>query len=343
MSFSLTALPSPVASANAPPVVVEDRKVVATDRDVPRVGTAGHLYRVVHKCEKCEHPLHLQLSLESEAAAASPHAKAKRVRRVKEERPVKPPKRSRREMKAAATGPPTPMPCEAAAGPEAVPPLSPKPRYANLPAVAKVSHLGWWVTVEGKHLAARDEALARNSVVLAPTSLLYVWKLALRHLGLARGWVSPARVDAQNLVPHIRVREDKSSASSYDAIEGEEFCVTPDLLSAKSDFLTIELDAERGLHCTMLYAKGLKKRADMIAAFDQMLGLLNARPELIAAYAALPYFGQEAIHYWHDTPELYPDNVVPPAGYVPIARTKVIPAGKRTAAGTILPAPLQQS
>ena len=322
MSFSLTDKP-PTAAVRldaAPPGdgVEHKRAAVAAAGEVaPAGGAAGHLYRIVHRCENCDYRLHLQLSVEGAAVAAPPKPTGKRAHRVKEARPVKPPKRSR-----AAAGSPSPLPAEA--------------RYANLPAVAKVAHLGWWVTVEGKHLATRNEALARNSVVLAPTSLLYVWKLALRHLCLARGWVSPARIDAQNLVPHIRVREDKSSASSYDAIEGEEFCITPELLSAKSDFLTLELDAERGLHCTMIFAKGLKKRADMIAAFDQTLGLLNARPELIAAYASLPYFGQAAIHYWHDTPELYPDNIVPPAGYVPVVRPKLMPVGARSAAGTVL-------
>lgn len=89
------------------------------------------------------------------------------------------------------------------------------------------------------------------------------------------------------------------------------------MLSVKSDFLLLELDESRDLHTTLVFSKGIKKRMDLVEALKIVIRNLNLHPETIAQYSSLPYFGQDEIEYWHDTPNSYPLNVKKPNNYVP--------------------------
>jgi hypothetical protein len=231
--------------------------------------------------------------------------------------------------------------------PAAAPAAPAAPAARDLPVCVQLDHVGFWITdADGRHVATSDETCARNSVMPTRESLLYVYKLAYRHLMLARAVLRPSDVDAANLVPHVRVRKDPRDAfSHYRSAQGARFVVDRAQLSAKSDFLIIELDAARDLHFTVLYAKGLKKRAasaglDLVDAFCHVLQMLNAHPHLIREYAALPYFGQAAIAYWAAKPGGYPHNVTPPADWrpAPAAPTAATAAAafELTAAGSIV-------
>src|SRR5205823_1632906 len=70
-------------------------------------------------------------------------------------------------------------------------------------------------------------------------------KLAFRHLLISENLITAKTIDAANLVPHIRVRKDKSDAfSKYTSIQNRTFLIDESSLSAKQDFLTIELYRE---------------------------------------------------------------------------------------------------
>lgn len=204
--------------------------------------------------------------------------------------------------------------------------------------LVEVKHMGYWITDEkGVHRATTDESCNRNSIMLTSDCLLYVYKLALRHLLLSRGVITEEDIDPANAIPHIKVRSDaKDPFSKYKKIQGKKFLVEESMLSVKSDFLTIELDEKLDLHCTMIYSKGLKKRVDSLEAFKEMLTLLNKNPDMIQEYAALPYFGQDAIAYWVETKDAYPKNITPPKDWKPaqkitdeekFSKFKVSPAG----------------
>lgn len=213
-----------------------------------------------------------------------------------------------------------------------------KPMISELPVLVSVDHAGFWVTdSKGKHESTLDESCDRNSVMLLPKSLLYIYKLAFRHLLLSEGVIDENDIDSANLVPHVVVRKNKADPfSKYKTIQGEQFVIEESMLSPRSDFLTIELDEKRDLHCTMIYSKKIKKRIDLVDAFKKMLRNLNKHPELIEEYASLPYFGLGAIDYWIETADNYPRNVVPPADYVPKSKVKPIISYKTLSGGSII-------
>ncbi len=69
----------------------------------------------------------------------------------------------------------------------------------DLPVCLQVEYDGFWTT-----------NCNRNSVILKPNSLLYVYKLAFRHLLLSMNVITPHDIDSQNLVPHIVVRKSNT-------------------------------------------------------------------------------------------------------------------------------------
>jgi len=163
----------------------------------------------------------------------------------------------------------------------------------------------------------------RNSVLLDSSCLLYVYKLALRHRLLSLDVIDEQDIDPANLVPHIRVRKDKNDAfTKYQSIQGQSYQIEESSLSAKADFLTIELDLRHDLHCTMIYSKKIGKRADLVKEFKEMVFLLNEKPKLIEQYASLPDFGVRAILYWLETKNQYPNNIIPPVNYTSKKKTE---------------------
>ena len=211
----------------------------------------------------------------------------------------------------------------------------------SLPVVVEVRHLGFWITDEkGTHISTMDESCDRNSVMLEPTCLLYVYKLALRHLLLSRGVIVPEDIDAQNLVPHVVVRASKTDGlSKFKTIHGDKFLIEESMLSPKSDFLIVELDKRRGLHYTIIFSKKLKDRVDSAEAFKETIMTLNRYPELLKGYSSLPYFGLDAIPYWVETADKYPFNVIPPPDWKPTVKPKKgeeLAKLKLTAAGSVI-------
>ena len=216
---------------------------------------------------------------------------------------------------------------------------TPQEGPSPLPVVVTVKHRGFWVTnKEGKHEPSLDVTCDRNSVMLTPTCLLYVYKLALRHFLLSKDVIGPHEIDPANLVPHIVVRKNKNDPfSKYTQIENETFVIEESQLSAKSDFLIVELDAKRDLHCTLIFSRKISRRINLIDAFKAVIQILNKYPDMIDAYSNLPMFGQEAIAYWVDTKSEYPRNVVPPPDYKPPAPKPPAKIDwKLSAAGSVL-------
>lgn len=97
----------------------------------------------------------------------------------------------------------------------------------------------------------------------------------------------------------------------------------------------IELDKKRDLHMTLIFSKCIDKRINLIDAFINVIKLLNHRPDLIESYISLEYFGQKEIAYWHETKDLYPDNVRVPNDYVTPAKED-IKAYSITSAGSVI-------
>ena len=182
------------------------------------------------------------------------------------------------------------------------------PDTISLPLYVQLHHKGFWTTDNnGIHVSSLDENCNRNSVMLSPDCLLSVYKIALRHLLLSMGVIQPMNIDSANLVPHVVVRKNKDDPfSKYKSIQDEHFLISEVDLSSKSDFIMIELDKKRDLHMTLIYAKGIGKRIDLIDTFNSVIKLLNYRPDLIELYASIEYFGQKELEYWHETSQLYP-------------------------------------
>jgi hypothetical protein len=191
----------------------------------------------------------------------------------------------------------------------------------------RITHQGWWITRGGRHVATDDHLCDRNSVILDRACLLYIYKLALRHLLLARGRLHPRDVDPQNLVPHILARDPKSTSRShdlYDELQGATYLLTRDMVSDDGKMLILELDADADLHCTMVFKRPPKAKSksktkapafDYTAALIQVILDLDAHPERIAEYAALEYFGQDEISYWAE-PGSYPLHITKPKDWV---------------------------
>ena len=206
-----------------------------------------------------------------------------------------------------------------------------------LPICAELRHNGFWITdANGIHVSTTDEKCTRNSVMLRPECLLYVYKLALRHLLLTMDVIQPSDIDPQNLVPHVMVRKNPTDSSSkYNQIQNEKFFVDQCDLSVKNDFLMIELDKKRDLHMTLIFAKGISKKINLAEAFTNIIKLLNHRPDLIESYSSLEYFGQKEIEYWHETKDSYPDNVRRPHDYIPPV-VEVVKNYSVTSAGSVI-------
>lgn len=188
------------------------------------------------------------------------------------------------------------------------------------PLVVKIKHNGFWITNDkGKHATTLDESCSRNSIMLDPSCNLYVWKLALRHALLTKGILKISQIDAANLVPHIKVRNDpKDGFSKYSRMADKMFMIQAGDISVRNDFVTIELDIDLDLHFTLVYSKGIKKRTpDLLQEFVNVVALLNQHPELIGLYSSLPYFGEDAMAYWVETSNKYPFNICPPIGWKP--------------------------
>lgn len=207
----------------------------------------------------------------------------------------------------------------------------------DLPICVQLYHSGFWITdKDGSHVSTKDQSCNRNSVMLKPDCLLYVYKLALRHLLLTLRVITPEDIDAANLVAHVVVRKNpRDPFSKYNTVQDEQFILDETSLSSKTDFLIAELDRKRDLHMTMIYAKKLGKEINLVEAFRFVIQLLNARPELIDQYMDLTYFGEREIRYWYKTPENYPFNIACICDYIPSpppSRKVVV----TTAAGSIV-------
>jgi hypothetical protein len=190
---------------------------------------------------------------------------------------------------------------------------------SNFPICLEITHKGFWITnSEGYHESTMDQQCDRNSVMLTNECLLYVYKLALRHLLLSSQVINPSEIDAANLVPHIVVRKNKSDPfSKYNQIQCEKLIITEKMLTAKCDFLLVELDIKRDLHTTLIYSKKINKKINLIEAMKIVLSILNQYPYLIQEYSQLPYFGLNAIDYWLEIVDSYPFHPTPPHDYQP--------------------------
>ena len=206
----------------------------------------------------------------------------------------------------------------------------------SLPLYVQLNHRGFWTTnSNGDHLPSLDETCNRNSVMLSSDCLLYVYKLALRHLLLSMQIVQPSEIDPANLVPHVVVRKSKDDPfSKYKSIQDEHFFISTEDLSTKSDFIMIELDKKRDLHMTLIYSKGIGKKINLLEAFTNIIKLLNYRPELIASYSSLEYFGFKEMEYWYESGSSYPNNILIPNDYVKIVNDT--PKMNITSAGSVI-------
>jgi hypothetical protein len=190
--------------------------------------------------------------------------------------------------------------------------------YKSLPVYVGLKHQGFWTTnINGIHVPNLDESCNRNSVMLYSDCLLYVHKIALRHLLLSMHIIQPSEIDPANLVPHVVVRKNKDDPfSKYKSIQDENFLISEADISSKLDFIMVELDKKRDLHMTLIYSKGIGKKINLIEAFTNVIKLLNFKPELIELYSSLKYFGNNEIEYWYDTGSLYPNNISIPENYI---------------------------
>lgn len=212
-----------------------------------------------------------------------------------------------------------------------------EPDHPSLPVRISTPHAGFWITVEaGIHTTTTDIRCDRNSVMLCPTSLLYVYKLALRHLLLSEGLITPRDIDPQNLVPHIVARKNKiDPKSNYEYLKTAVFTINEDSISIKRDFMIIELDRERDIHMTLIYSKNIKNRVNLLSVFKFVLRTLNAHPELISQYRALDNFGIREIEFWYMSGN-FPSQIKAPEDFAPITESKTEPTANLSAAGSIL-------
>jgi hypothetical protein len=181
----------------------------------------------------------------------------------------------------------------------------------NLPICVEIKHNGFWITNEhGVHISTLDERCDKNSIMLSNDCLLYIYKIALRHLLLSMKVITPQDIDPANLVPHIKVRENKyDNFSKYKLMQNKKYIISDKEVSVKKDFITIEVDRKNDLHCTLIYSKKIGDKVDLFGAFALVIQTLNTYPELIKQYSDLPYFGQKCMNYWYNCPDKYPFNV----------------------------------
>ncbi len=209
----------------------------------------------------------------------------------------------------------------------------------NFPVYVEIKHKGFWITDnQGQHLSTVNQQCDRNSVMLTNDCLLYVYKLALRHLLLSLKIINPSEIDAANLVPHIVVRKNKSDPfSKYNSIQSEKFLITSEMLTSKADFLLVELDVKRDLHTTLIYSKKINKRINLAEALKFVVSVLNLYPNLIQEYSNLPDFGLTSIKYWFDIPQSYPFQISCPSDYQPLVKKKLdLQSHQLSPAGSVL-------
>jgi hypothetical protein len=209
----------------------------------------------------------------------------------------------------------------------------------NLPVKILVKHKGFWITdPSGTHTTSQNSLCDNNSVMFTNDSLLYVYKLALRHFLLTKKVIEPTDIDNANLVPHMRVRKDKNDRfSKYDLVQNKNYIIREQDISIKNDFITIEVDIKKDLHSTLIFSKGIKHKIDLLKAFKTVLSILNAFPNLIDEYSKLPYFGEAAIKYWYYESNNYPFNVTPPFDYIaPEEKSETHDTLATTVAGSIV-------
>jgi hypothetical protein len=290
-------------------------------------------------CQNCGHSVELHVTARSREPQATAPATADRPRR--ECKRAKHSSKAKGESECEAKG-------EAKGEAEA--------KGVDLPVVVTLSHVGYWITnKEGRHEATLDERCDRNSVMLAPDSMLYVYKIAMRHYLLSRGVLMAHDVDNAMLVPHVKVRDNKDATSFADYVQNRQFRIavekrestipglTESHLSSKDKFLMIELDLKRDLHYTLVFAKNIKARlaeldTTLIECFKETLRILNAHPHIIKQYSARPYFGAADSARWERDAAAYPHNVAESAE-LPAAATAVAvppPAFRTSPAGSII-------
>lgn len=207
----------------------------------------------------------------------------------------------------------------------------------NFPLFIELKHQGIWLTdTNGIHHASLDESVGKNSIMFTPDCLLYVYKLALRHLLLSTKTITPQNIDPANLVPHMVVRKSVSDPfSKYNSVQNRKIRIDESMISIRNDFMLIEIDEQQDLHFTLIYAKGIKKKIDLLLALKTVIESLNANPETISTYSQLKYFGADLAQYWYDVPSSFPLQIIPPPGYTaqPAQPTATY---KTTAAGSII-------
>lgn len=208
----------------------------------------------------------------------------------------------------------------------------------SLPVCIEIKHCGFWITnSSGIQISTSDENCDRNSVMLSAECLLYTYKLAFRHLLLSMRVITPRDIDAANLVPHIKVRENKNDPfSKYKSLQGKKYIIDNGQVSVKKDFITLEVDEKNDLHCTLIYSKKIGDRINLLESFKTVIQTLNTYPELIKQYSELPYFGQQCINYWYDCPNGYPFNVLLDKNYVHINNEPNLNSIKISPAGSII-------
>src|SRR5437868_15386110 len=80
----------------------------------------------------------------------------------------------------------------------------------DLPILVEITHCGFWITDNsGTHITTTNQQCDRNSVMLSHNCLLYIYKIALRHLLLSTKIITPQDIDPANLIPHVKVRNNK--------------------------------------------------------------------------------------------------------------------------------------
>ena len=209
----------------------------------------------------------------------------------------------------------------------------------DFPVCIKVTHGGFWMTnTNGMHYATNDNTCDRNSVILSKDCLLYVYKLALRHLLLSMKALTPDDIDPANLVPHIKVRKNKDDPfSNHATMQHKRYVICEDQISVKNDFMIVEIDAKKDLHFTMIHSRGLGRRVDLMDCFKKVLRLLNTHPELIDKYINLEYFGAHCHDFWYeDSKDNYPLNVEAPPEYVSKRTIDTYDQLRVSAAGSII-------
>ena len=128
----------------------------------------------------------------------------------------------------------------------------------------------------------------------------------------------------QNYVPHIVVRSNASGLGEYENIQEKLFKVTEQDSSVKSNFVILELDRERDLHMTLIFAKGLSRKCDdLVYEIKQVFKMFDENMGIAKEYAALPNFGIDTVPYWFATKSEYSNNITKPYGWLETPAAKL--------------------